>query len=52
MHTNHAIALPGGRSLILGRTPTLMGILNVTPDSFSDGGQHNLLAGAVEHARP
>ncbi len=23
------------------RTPQIMGILNVTPDSFSDGGQHN-----------
>ncbi len=29
---------------------TLMGILNVTPDSFSDGGQHNTLDKAVEHA--
>jgi dihydropteroate synthase len=27
-----------------------MGILNVTPDSFSDGGQHDRLAGAVAHA--
>lgn len=27
-----------------------MGILNVTPDSFSDGGQHLSPAGAVEHA--
>ena len=23
--------------------PRVMGILNVTPDSFSDGGQHNQL---------
>ncbi|MBI2634692.1 dihydropteroate synthase [Candidatus Peregrinibacteria bacterium] len=28
-----------------------MGILNLTPDSFSDGGQHNLLKNAVKHAR-
>jgi len=28
-----------------------MGILNVTPDSFSDGGKHNLVAAAVQHAR-
>jgi dihydropteroate synthase len=27
-----------------------MGILNVTPDSFSDGGQHNQVTPAVEHA--
>jgi dihydropteroate synthase len=35
--------LSAGRVLI-------MGILNVTPDSFSDGGQHNGLAAAIEHA--
>ena len=29
----------------------IMGILNVTPDSFSDGGLHNNIAAAVEHAR-
>jgi dihydropteroate synthase len=28
-----------------------MGILNVTPDSFSDGGQFNSVPEAVEHAR-
>lgn len=28
----------------------IMGILNVTPDSFSDGGQHNQLNHAVDHA--
>lgn len=27
-----------------------MGILNATPDSFSDGGQHGGKAAAVEHA--
>jgi dihydropteroate synthase len=31
--------------------PIIMGILNVTPDSFSDGGQFNNVAQAVEHAR-
>lgn len=31
--------------------PIVMGILNVTPDSFSDGGQFNTVAEAVEHAR-
>lgn len=29
----------------------IMGILNVTPDSFSDGGQHNTLETALTHAR-
>lgn len=33
------------------RQPVIMGILNVTPDSFSDGGQHADFAAAVEHAR-
>lgn len=31
--------------------PVIMGILNVTPDSFSDGGQHNGFAEAVQHGR-
>jgi len=30
--------------------PLVMGILNVTPDSFSDGGQHYLLDDALRHA--
>lgn len=29
--------------------PKVMGILNVTPDSFFDGGQHNLLDEAIQH---
>lgn len=30
----------GRRQLVIGRRPLVMGILNVTPDSFSDGGQN------------
>ncbi|MEX9910185.1 dihydropteroate synthase [Providencia huaxiensis] len=30
-------------------TPKVMGILNVTPDSFSDGGTHNRYQDALEH---
>ena len=30
--------------------PHVMGILNVTPDSFSDGGKYNQLDQAIEHA--
>ncbi|WP_335896536.1 dihydropteroate synthase [Klebsiella quasipneumoniae] len=30
--------------------PHVMGILNVTPDSFSDGGAHNSLIESVKHA--
>ncbi|MFH7808100.1 dihydropteroate synthase [Acinetobacter sp. BSP-153] len=31
--------------------PQVMGILNVTPDSFSDGGQHNGKLQAIAHAK-
>ncbi|MCL2891767.1 dihydropteroate synthase [Brenneria tiliae] len=31
--------------------PHVMGILNVTPDSFSDGGKHNTLDAALFHAQ-
>lgn len=31
--------------------PHVMGILNVTPDSFSDGGQYNEVAQAIAHAK-
>lgn len=31
--------------------PLLMGIVNVTPDSFSDGGQHATTEAAIRHAR-
>ncbi len=39
--------LAHGRSLQLGKTSVIMGILNVTPDSFSDGGRHNDLERAI-----
>jgi dihydropteroate synthase len=32
-----------------GRLPLLMGILNVTPDSFSDGGEYTTVESAVAH---
>ena len=38
-----------GRSLRLDR-PRVMGIVNVTPDSFSDGGAHDTVERAVAHA--
>ena len=40
----------GSRVLTLGKRTLLMGILNVTPDSFSDGGQFLEGDRAVEHA--
>lgn len=38
----------GTRTLDLSR-PVVMGVLNVTPDSFSDGGRYPTVAAAVEH---
>jgi len=35
----------------LGKRPLVMGILNVTPDSFSDGGRYMERERAIEHAR-
>ncbi|SFG77784.1 dihydropteroate synthase [Sporolactobacillus nakayamae] len=39
-----------GRTLDYRKKTVIMGILNVTPDSFSDGGQFNHLDQAVTHA--
>ena len=44
------LALPGDLTLPAGRT-AVMGILNVTPDSFSDGGRYTDVAAALRHAR-
>jgi dihydropteroate synthase len=49
-HTQFVVPLGPGRSLRLGRHPLVMGILNVTPDSFSDGGDFNLLDQSIAHA--
>ena len=38
------------RSLPYGERTLVMGVLNVTPDSFSDGGRFYATEGAVEHA--
>lgn len=40
----HGLQLPEGRTLI-------MGILNVTPDSFSDGGKYAAVDAALAHAQ-
>jgi dihydropteroate synthase len=44
------LELPRGRSLALGERPLVMGILNLTPDSFSDGGLWADPGRAVERA--
>ena len=40
----------GTRRLTFGRRPSVMGIVNVTPDSFSDGGRHLDPTAAVDTA--
>jgi dihydropteroate synthase len=42
------LRLPRGRSLVLSGRPRVMGILNLTPDSFSDGGLFLAPGRAVE----
>ncbi|MFL1676048.1 dihydropteroate synthase [Paenibacillus dendritiformis] len=37
-------------ALTLGQRTLIMGILNVTPDSFSDGGRYNRVDAALRHA--
>ena len=39
-----------GKELVLGRKTLIMGILNVTPDSFSDGGLYNNPEAALKRA--
>ncbi len=43
--------MPGRAPLELGERTLVMGILNVTPDSFADGGLHVQLDHAVAHGR-
>ncbi|MFQ5498192.1 MAG: dihydropteroate synthase [Candidatus Zixiibacteriota bacterium] len=47
--TEPAIRMVHGRQLPLSH-PLVMGILNVTPDSFSDGGQHSSHEAAIYYA--
>ena len=37
--------------LVIGGTTHIMGVLNVTPDSFSDGGAYLEVDSAIVHAR-
>lgn len=58
MRANHLGAAPRGlrwnevadSSLFVGAHTLIMGIVNVTPDSFSDGGRHFDLQSALSHA--
>lgn len=48
---SYALSLPGGRTLSLGPRCLVMGVLNVTPDSFADSAPFADSASAVEAAR-
>lgn len=41
---------PGSLDALIGKRALIMGILNVTPDSFSDGGRYLHIDRAIEHA--
>lgn len=45
-----AFDCPGGRRILLRRRPLVMGVLNLTPDSFSDGGRWSDPERAVRRA--
>src|SRR2546428_1534926 len=42
--------IAGDRTLPIGERTLVMGVLNVTPDSFSDGGEFLSLESALAHA--
>jgi dihydropteroate synthase len=50
MRREFTVPLRGGGSLKLGRRTVVVGVVNVTPDSFSDGGRHFDTERAIDHA--
>ena len=50
MTREFTLRLRDGHSLVLGRRTVVVGVLNVTPDSFSDGGENYDPARAIERA--
>lgn len=51
MFTEKRILKIGNKEFKLGEKTYVMGILNVTPDSFSDGGDFDNIENALNHAR-
>lgn len=45
------VLMAGSRTITFDPRPLIMGVLNVTPDSFSDGGAFLTVARAVSHAK-
>lgn len=50
MRSRYTLPLNSGAVLELGRKTLVVGVLNVTPDSFSDGGEHHDPSRAIERA--
>jgi dihydropteroate synthase len=50
MRESFVLRLSGDRVINLGRRTAIVGVLNVTPDSFSDGGQNFDAGRAIERA--
>jgi dihydropteroate synthase len=50
MRKKFQLNLPNGSSINLGERTVIVGVLNVTPDSFSDGGLHFDASRAVDRA--
>lgn len=48
---NQSVIKAGSYTLSFDKHTLVMGILNVTPDSFSDGGKYNQVERAVAHAK-
>ncbi|MFC5406862.1 dihydropteroate synthase [Cohnella soli] len=48
---NRTYEFADGLKLALGKRTLVMGILNATPDSFSDGGRYDEVSAAVERAK-
>lgn len=46
----YTLPLPGASPLVLGERTLVMGVVNVTPDSFSDGGRWRDAGAAADHA--
>ena len=46
-----SVTNPFNAAALIGKKPLVMGVLNVTPDSFSDGGQHASVTSAFDHAQ-
>lgn len=51
MNIKREYVWPDGKTLLWGRKTLVMGVLNVTPDSFSDGGKWNSPDTSVSHLK-